>query len=161
MIFVTVGSQKTQFNRLLKAIDEQVANGLIKDELYAQTGSSDYKPLHYGYTNFINRDEYVDRMNGADIIITHGGTGAIIGAIKRGKKVIAVPRLKEYSEHVDDHQLEIVQQFENTNLIIGCRNCDEIWKCIETARTATFDTYTSSTNHIIDSIESFISQMNI
>jgi UDP-N-acetylglucosamine transferase subunit ALG13 len=161
MIFVTVGSQKTQFNRLLRAIDEQVSRGLIKDEIFAQTGSSDYCPVHYGYNNFIDRDKYVDKMNSSEIVITHGGTGAIIGAVKKGKKVIAVPRLKKYSEHVDDHQLEIVQQFESANLIIGCHNCDEIWKYIETARTTTFNTYSSSTNQIIDSIELFIFQMKV
>ncbi|MFR2213953.1 MAG: glycosyltransferase [Ruminococcus sp.] len=30
-------------------------------------------------------------MGKADIVITHGGTGAIIGAVKKEKKVIAVP----------------------------------------------------------------------
>jgi len=34
--------------------------------------------------------------------------GAIIGAIKKGKKVIAVPRLAKCGEHVDDHQVQLV-----------------------------------------------------
>ena len=44
MIFITLGSQKFQFNRLLKAVDELVAAGKIKDEVFAQIGYSDYKP---------------------------------------------------------------------------------------------------------------------
>lgn len=49
MIFITLGSQKFQFNRLLKAVDELVAAGKIKDEVFAQIGYSDYKPMNYKY----------------------------------------------------------------------------------------------------------------
>ena len=52
-------------------------------------------------------------MEKANIVITHGGTGAIIGAVKKGKKVIAVPRLAKYGEHVDDHQLQLIKQFDD------------------------------------------------
>jgi len=92
MIFITLGSQKFQFNRLLKAVDEQVAAGKITDEIFAQIGASDYKPRNYKYKNFLNRDEFAEWISRADIVITHGGTGAIIGAVKNGKRVIAVPR---------------------------------------------------------------------
>ena len=47
MIFITTGSQKFQFNRLLQKIDELVAEGTIKDEVFAQIGYSDYVPKHY------------------------------------------------------------------------------------------------------------------
>ena len=52
-------------------------------------------------------------MEKANIVITHGGTGAIIGAVKKGKKVIAVPRLAKYGEHVDDHQLQLIKKFDD------------------------------------------------
>lgn len=44
MIFVTVGSQKFQFNRLLQKLDELKEQGIITEEIFAQTGVSDYKP---------------------------------------------------------------------------------------------------------------------
>lgn len=37
MIFITLGSQKFQFNRLLKAVDDLIENGIIQDEVFAQT----------------------------------------------------------------------------------------------------------------------------
>ena len=40
MIFITLGSQKFQFNRLLKAIDKLVEQGKIKEEVFAQIGIS-------------------------------------------------------------------------------------------------------------------------
>lgn len=103
MIFITLGSQKFQFNRLLKAIDKLIEQGKIKEEVFAQIGYSDYQPINYNYKQFLDRDEFASMEGRADIVITHGGTGAIIGAVKKGKKVIAVPRLAKYGEHVDDH----------------------------------------------------------
>ena len=44
MIFITVGSQKFQFNRLLEQIDLLIENKIIKEEVFAQIGSSDYIP---------------------------------------------------------------------------------------------------------------------
>lgn len=156
MIFITLGSQKFQFNRLLKAVDEQVASGKIKEPIFAQIGASDYKPQNFKYKDFLNRDEFAEEMSKADIVITHGGTGAIIGAVKKGKKVIAVPRLKKYGEHVDDHQLQLIGQFKELDLICECRDCDEIWKALETVKKTEYKSYVSNTDRIIESIEEFI-----
>ena len=156
MIFITLGSQKFQFNRLLKAVDEQVAKGKITDQIFAQIGASDYKPQNFKFKDFLDRDEFASEMDKADIVITHGGTGAIIGAVKKGKKVIAVPRLKNYGEHVDDHQLQLIGQFRELDLICECRDCDEIWKAVETVRKTEYKSYQSNTDTIIESIEGFI-----
>lgn len=156
MIFVTVGSQKFQFNRLLKAVDELMEKGLVSDEVYAQTGYSDYKPRHYKYKRFLNRDEFAEMEAEADIVITHGGTGAIIGAVKKGKKVIAVPRLSRYGEHVDDHQLQLIAQFKTQNLICGLDDCSELEDGLNYVMSHEFNSYKSNTQTIIDSIESYI-----
>ena len=126
MIYITLGSQKFQFNRLLIVVDRLVAEGKITDEVFAQTGYSDYLPKHYQYKPVLDRDEYAQMMEKADIVITHGGTGAIIGAVKKGKKVIAVPRLAKYREHVDNHQLQCIGEFKEMNLICACYDCDDL-----------------------------------
>lgn len=156
MIFITVGSQKFQFNRLLKAVDGLVASGVIDEEVFAQTGYSDYKPEHYAYKDFLNHEEFSEYEDRADIVITHGGTGAIIGAVKQGKKVIAVPRLARYGEHVDDHQTQLIGQFKKQNLISGISGIDNLEKALSFARNHTFDTYISNTYRIIDSIDKYI-----
>lgn len=156
MIFITLGSQKFQFNRLLKAVDEQVENGVISDKVFAQIGYSDYKPQHYEYKNFLNRDEFAKIIGESEIVITHGGTGAIIGAVKKGKKVIAIPRLAKYGEHVDDHQLQLVKQFRKLNLICECQDCKKIYEALMTVRKTKYKKYQSNTQTIIDGIEKFI-----
>lgn len=107
MIFVCVGSREYQFNRLLKKLDELVGQGEIEDEVFAQIGQSDYLPQNYEYKRFLSMDEFKEYQRKADLIISHGGTGALIGALKLGKQVIAVPRLARYGEHIDDHQTQV------------------------------------------------------
>ena len=156
MIFVTLGSQKFQFNRLLKAIDEQIAEGKITDCIFAQIGYSDYKPNNYKFKQFLDREEFVHMQEKATIVIAHGGTGAIVGALKNGKKVIAVPRLAKYGEHVDDHQLQIVRQFSELNLISECYDCQVLYSVVDSIKQLNFCKYISNTQKIIDSIDLFI-----
>lgn len=117
MIFITLGSQKFQFNRLLKAVDDLVQRKIIKEDVFAQIGYSDYQPQNYSYKKFLDRDEFARMEEKSEIVITHGGTGAIIGAVKKDKKVIAVPRLAKFGEHVDDHQLQLLDEFEKCKLL--------------------------------------------
>lgn len=154
MIFVTLGSQKFQFNRLLKAVDELQTD----EEIFAQIGYSDYEPQNYSYKDFLDREEFAAWEEKADIVITHGGTGAIIGAVKKGKKVIAVPRLKKYGEHVDDHQIQLIKQFKDLNLIYACVDGD-LQKALEVVMNTTYNEYKSNTTRIINSIGAFISNI--
>ncbi len=151
MIFVTVGSQKFQFNRLLEAVDSLKTEEMI----FAQIGYSDYKPKHYNYRKFLDRDEFIAVMSEADIVITHGGTGVIINAIKKGKKVIAAPRLKRYGEHIDDHQIQLLKQFKELDMIYVCEDGD-LQKALKTVMKTTYKTYQSNTDKIIESLKEFI-----
>ena len=157
MIFITLGSQKFQFNRLLIAVDELIEKGTIKEEVFAQTGYSDYKPKNCKFKQFLDREEFADYEAKADIVITHGGTGAIIGAVKKGKKVIAVPRLAKYGEHVDDHQLQLIAQFKNQNLICAVNDCSELAEALQFVKDHAFSIYKSNTPKYIAHIEKFIS----
>ena len=159
MIFVTLGSQMFQFNRLLEALDRLKKEGKIEDELFAQIGYSDYKPSNFEFKEFLNREEYKEIMDKSSIVIAHGGTGAIVGALKQGKKVIAVPRLAKYGEHVDDHQFQMVRRFCEMGYIYECDDCDSIDKAIEETKSKEFTEYISNTGRIIDSIDKYISQL--
>lgn len=156
MIFITLGSQKFQFNRLLQEMDYLIERGVIIDTVFAQTGYSTYEPKYYKFKQFLDRNEFSDWEGKADIIVTHGGTGAIIGAVKKRKKVIAVPRLAKYGEHVDDHQLQLINQFKTQNLICGLNDCSELEEGLKFVMNHQFDSYVSNTQTIIDSIKLFI-----
>lgn len=159
MIFVTLGSQKFQFNRLLIELDKLVEEKKISNDIFAQIGYSDYKPKNYEFKEFLDREQFSEFMDKCDTVITHGGTGAIVGAVKREKKVIAVPRLAKFGEHVDDHQLQIIDQFTNMNFIVGVKETNEIYEALEQLKTIEFKKYISNTENIIKSIENYLSMV--
>jgi UDP-N-acetylglucosamine transferase subunit ALG13 len=156
MIFVTLGSQKFQFNRLLRKIDELIKTGVIEESVFAQIGASDYLPQYFSYKSFLNRDEFSNIMKQSNIVITHGGTGAIIGAVKKRKKVIAVPRLAKYGEHVDDHQLQLLKEFESMGIIEACYNLEKLGQIIKVSKSKIYPIYKSNTSVIIDDIDQYI-----
>ena len=47
MIFVTVGSQKFSFDRLLTKVDQMAGEHMLTEEVYMQTGNSTFEsPEH-------------------------------------------------------------------------------------------------------------------
>lgn len=156
MIFVTLGSQKFQFNRLLKQLDILVESGVIQEEIFAQTGYSDYIPQNYKFKAFLDRTDFENIMNECSLVVTHGGTGAIVGALKKGKKVIAVPRLCKFNEHVDDHQKQIVEQFTRLGFIASVEEIENLEDIINKLPSMNFKSYVSNTRNFIQSIDEFI-----
>lgn len=161
MIFVTLGSQKFQFDRLLKKLDELVEQGIITDRIMAQIGASTYLPRHYEYIRFMDREVFAETMDKCSVVITHGGTGVIIGAVKKGKKVIAVPRLAKYGEHVDDHQLQLLHQFDDLRIICACYDTEQLAECYAQLANKDFRPYVSNTHVIMESIEEYLKDIVI
>lgn len=156
MIFITLGSQKFQFNRLLVKIDKLIEEGIITEQVFAQMGASDYHPVYYKACDFLDSDDFKKKIDEADMVITHGGSGAIMGAVKGGKKVIAVPRLAKYNEHVDDHQLQLIKEFEELGIIAACYDVEQLGKIYQDMDRVTLKEYHSNTDRIIESIEEFL-----
>lgn len=159
MIFAITGSQKFQFDRLLKKLDELKERKIITEKIFAQAGVSGYKPQNYQYTDFMSKNSFSKMEEAADLVITHGGTGAIIGAVKKGKRVIAVPRLKEYGEHVDDHQIQLVKEFDRMGIIKGCFDINELGKIYSTIYEMSMVPYLSNTDTIIRNIEHYLEEI--
>ena len=156
MIFVTLGSQKFQFNRMLVEIDRLIDEGKIIDEVFAQIGASDYKPKNFEYKDFLTQDEFKDYMKKADLVITHAGTGAIVTALKNDKLVIAIPRLARFGEHVDDHQIQLIDEFKELNFIEPVYEIDQLGEALELVKKNKYKIYISHSNKIIKYIEKFI-----
>lgn len=133
MVFVCTGTQIFQFDRLIKKLDELAAAGEISDKIFAQIGAAEYLPENYEYKRFIDKDEFAEYQRQADMIISHGGTGALIGASKLGKNIIAVPRLAKYKEHVDDHQLQVVHALEQKGYVRAVYDINNLGKTIKEA----------------------------
>ena len=118
MIFVTVGSRGYQFDRLFKKLDALYEDGTLTEDMFAQIGTSTYQPKHYKYKDFITPEEFVQKIEEANIVVSHGASGSIMKALNAGKKVIAVTRLEKYNEHINDHQIQNNEAFSSNGYVL-------------------------------------------
>lgn len=73
-----------------------------------------------------------------------------------GKKVIAVPRYKKYNEHVNDHQLQIIQTFDGQGFIKGIKDVSELEEAIKEILEFEPEKFVSNTQNVINIIDEFI-----
>lgn len=131
MIFVTVGTHEQAFNRLVKHIDDLKRDGFIKEEVIIQTGFSTYEPMYCTHSKLFSYQLMIKNVSDARIVITHGGPSSFIMPMQIGKIPIVVPRLKQFGEHVNNHQLEFSKAVEERQgNIIVVENIDEIGNII-------------------------------
>lgn len=136
LIFVILGTQDKQFPRLLNAIQKQIDKGNIKksEKIIVQAGSTKYKSDDMEIRDYIGVREFEDLIDKADLIICHAGVGTILTALKKRKKIIAAARLAKYGEHVNDHQLQILENFSKKGYILALEDfakLDEVLKQAE------------------------------
>ena len=156
MIFVTLGTQNNSFHRLLEEIQKNIDNGKIKEEVIVQNGYTKFESSKMKLIKEISQDEFNRLIDQASLVITHGGVGSIISAITKGKKVIAVPRLKKYNEHVNDHQIEIIDSFNEKGFIIGIHSVEELGEALDKTINFNPQKYIRNTGNILKLVEDFI-----
>lgn len=156
MTLVILGTQDKEFTRLLKMVEDEIKKGLIKGDVIVQAGQTKYKSNYMEIFDLIPNTKFNKLIKEADLVITHGGVGSIISALKHNKKVIAVPRLSKYGEHVNDHQLEIVEEFSKLGYIKSAINKRELTKALEEIDSFEGVKYKSNNNKMIKLIEDYI-----
>lgn len=134
MIFVSVGANPHPFNRLVKKVDDMVGSGELKEEVVLQTGATKYAPKYISRVKpFWGPSEYEEILKNCSVIISHAGLGNAMLARDYGKPLILVPRLKEYGEHIDNHQVQIAQYLESNGM---CQVVKDVNKLAEAIRRA-------------------------
>ena len=111
MIFVTLGTNDKSFKRLLDAFEKEIELGNIKDKVIVQSGFTKYNSKRMKVIDLMSMFEFNKYIKECDLLVTHGGVGTILDGLKLGKRIIAFPRLSKYKEHVNDHQIEIINEF--------------------------------------------------
>ena len=159
MILVMLGTQNNSFHRLLEKIDKLIEEKKIQDKVIVQAGYTKYESKNMKIFGLIPEEELERYQEQADLIITHGGVGSIISSLKKGKKVIAVPRMHRYDEHVNDHQKEIVENFNEKGYIIGIQNVKDLGEAIKKVEDFKPQKYQSNNQKMLKIIEDFIDKI--
>ena len=129
---MATGLHEHGFDRLVRAVDHLVRDGLIAD-VFIQTGYSKYKPQHADWQQAIDFGEFQGRLGRADVVVTHGGAGCIADALELEKATIVVPRLKRFNEHNNDHQLELARALEESGRVLVAYDMGDLFPLIQRA----------------------------
>ena len=115
MILVITGFHTRPFDRLVRAMDNIAkASG---EEVIIQKGASKIVTRFANGFSYTSEKVMSDYYEKARLIVCHAGVGTIIEAAKHRKPVIVVPRRSDYSEHYDNHQLEIAEAASKAGMV--------------------------------------------
>ena len=156
MTLVILGTQDKSFDRLLRMVEKEIKNNNLKGEVIVQAGQTKFKSKYMKIFDLIPITKFNKLIKEADLVITHGGVGSIIQALKHNKKVIAVPRLARYKEHENDHQIQIVEEFTRNGYILSAKNTKELNKALEDVNKFEQKKYKSNNSKMVKLIENFI-----
>ena len=156
MIFVTLGTQDKSFKRLLDSIEKEIEKGNIKDKVIVQAGYTKYNSKNMRIFDLLDKDDFDKYIKECDLLITHGGVGSILTGLKNNKKVIACPRLSKYNEHMNDHQIQIIERFTESGYILPYNENDDLGSIIKKIDKFKPNKYKSNTNNMIKLIKNYI-----
>lgn len=159
MILVLLGTQNKPFKRILNAVENEIKKGNIKEKVVAQIGCTKFESDKIEVFDFISKDKLQDLIEEARIIITHAGVGIITECICKGKKVIAIPRLKKYKEHTNDHQLQITKEFAKKGYIIPLYNEKNLSKTLKNIKKFKPLKYESNNENFKNKIKDYIDKI--
>ena len=156
MILVLLGTQNNSFHRLLEEVEKNIKDKTINEEVIVQAGYTKYQSDKMKIIDLMSKEQLSKFQDEASLIITHGGVGSIVGSLKMNKKIIAVPRLKQYGEHVNDHQKQIVENFDKQGYIKGVFDIKDLKQALQDIESFTPKKFESNTQSIINIVENYI-----
>lgn len=159
MILVLLGTQDKQFTRLLKAVDRAIERKEITEKVIVQAGFTKYESDNMEMFELLPSERYEKIISEASLIITHAGIGSILTGLKYNKKIIAAARLKEYKEHTNNHQLQILDELASKNFILRLDDFDKLGELIEYSKKFVPAKYESNNKAFVKFVEDYIDSL--
>lgn len=134
MIFVTLGTQDKPFKRLIEAVEKQVSLGNITEEVIVQSGCTKYSSTKLRIIDYMSESEHINLLKEARLVITHAGAGTIIQGLENNKVIISAARRKEFGEHVNNHQEQLLENFSKDGYVLALTDFDKLDEVLEKAK---------------------------
>ena len=131
MIYVTTGTHPVPFDRLIAAMETYASS--TPEEVVIQAGASHLPLKHAKRLTFIGWEESLNYIKSARIVVCHAGVGTLMDAIAANSPIVVWPRLAQFGEHVNDHQLEIAEKLSQQGRVILVHNADELFEALQSA----------------------------
>lgn len=159
MILVVLGTEKYVFTRPLVQLEAYAKDFSIDEKIIVQAGYTPFRSSSMEVIPFFSMSELKELYKQARIVICHGGTGSVVTGVKLRKKVIVVPRLKKYNEHIDDHQLELVTAFKEQNYILPWLEHDKLSEVIDGLKGFQPSKFISGKDAILEYVKHYIGEI--
>lgn len=130
MIFVTVGTHTAPFDRLVTAADRYAE--VSREEVIVQRGASTYVPRHAPSFPFCDAAAMAEHIQSARVVVSHAAD-TVFEALRASRPVVAVPRRREFGEHLDDHQVDFAHALADAGLAIVLEDPEDIARSIQRA----------------------------
>jgi UDP-N-acetylglucosamine transferase subunit ALG13 len=144
LIFATVGSSQTPFDRLVKAVDhltEKLTEPVIN-------------PMKAQYFDFCDSFKMAELLQEADVVVAHAGFGVISDCIRLKKSMILVPREHRFGD-AEGIQVELAEYLaQNNNGILCIREVKNLSSALNQVKNINPDY--KFTNRIPELIQNFI-----
>ncbi len=132
-VVVTLGTMhEFAFRRMLDAVVPLLRPGGVVEreqgvpvETVWQTGGTPTDALGIDARRWLPADEMEAALAGADLVVSHGGTGSALCALRAGKYPVLIPRLSRDGEIGDDHQDRFARELERRGVALR-RRADEL-----------------------------------
>ena len=121
--FINVGNSKNSFPRLfdfVKKYFKELPNPIHIQYGYSNISKEEFIGKDITFYRFMDYKKYQELSKKCNLFISHGGVGSIQTALLNKKIPIVIPRLKEYGEIINNHQLEICEILEKQKKIQNC-----------------------------------------
>lgn len=109
MITVMLGTSPFPFNRAVSWTRTLRRQKIISTKVFIQYGATDISLLngdpHIATAPFITSREVRSYIEQSQLVISHAGQGLTRALAKSQVPFILLPRLAQYGEHIDNHQL--------------------------------------------------------
>lgn len=126
-VVVTLGTMpdfgfRRAVERLASLLPQVCAAGA---EVLWQVGATDLTGLAVDGHVQISANELRAAVQGADLVIAHGGIGSALMALDAGRVPVLIPRRTAHGEHIDDHQAMICAHLAERGIAVS-READEL-----------------------------------
>jgi UDP-N-acetylglucosamine transferase subunit ALG13 len=114
-VFVTLGT--IQGYRFDSIVDAMLASGYANDDTVWQLGYTERSDTLPGTSfAYLSPSEFNAAARDADVVVTHAGVGTLLELLASGIYPVMAVRRAARKEHVDDHQIEIADLVNATDI---------------------------------------------
>lgn len=116
-VFITLGTIRGY--RFDSVVDAFLATGLANEDTVWQMGDTTRDDLPGQVFDYLSPAEFARAAREADVVVTHAGVGTLLELLGMGIYPVQAVRRASRGEHVDDHQTEIAELVNATDIGIA------------------------------------------